>query len=383
MIRRPLRLLTAILVMVSVAAAAIQVVAGSPTGLLRVFFAGVVATYLVMGVLIVERRPGNRVGPIVYALGLVVVFYLLADTIVVQPVPGLDAFGAWGVSQLDAVFFLLIALLFLSFPDGRLPSPAWRTVVAVDLVLLPLVFVGTAIRPGQFAYYPTYQNPLGVPDQPLTSIADIAYVGMIAIVGASALSLVGRWRRGALVERAQIKWVALAAVILASVMAAYALLFGPGGYNEVADAAVSIALGIFPVTIAIAILRYHLFEIDRIVSRTIAYLVITTLLLGTYGAVILVLQGPLESLTGGETIAVALSTLVAAAAFQPVRRWVQGAVDRRFDRARFDAEQTSAAFAERVRDEVDIDAVAADLRGTVARSLRPSGLGLWLRESAR
>ena len=88
-------------------------------------------------------------------------------------------------------------------------------------------------------------------------------------------------------------------------------------------------------------------------------------------------------MTGGETIAVALSTLVAAAAFQPLRRRVQGAVDRRFDRARFDAERTSAAFAERVRDEVDIDAVAADLRGTVATSLRPNGLGLWLREPAR
>ncbi len=383
MIRRPLRLLTAVLIGMSAVAAAIQLAEGSPTGLLRVFFAGVVATYLVMGLLIVERLPTNRVGPLVYALGIVVVFYLLADTVVVQPIPGLDAYAAWSVTQLDAVFFLLIALLFLSFPDGRLPSPAWRRAVVLDVVLFPFVFVGAAIRPGPFSYYPAYDNPLGVEGQPLTTIADLAYFGMIVVVAASALSLVGRWRRGSLVERAQIKWVALAAVIVASVMGAYVLLFGPGGYNEVADAAVSMALGIFPVTVAIAILRYHLFEIDRIVSRTIAYLVITALLLAAYGAGILVLQGPLASLTGGETIAVALSTLVAAAAFQPLRRRVQGVVDRRFDRARFDAERTSTAFAERVRDEVDIDAVAADLRGTVAASLRPAGLGLWLREPAR
>jgi hypothetical protein len=135
----------------------------------------------------------------------------------------------------------------------------------------------------------------------------------------------------------------------------------------------------FPVAIAIAILRYQLFEIDRIVSRTVAYVLITALLIAAYAVAILVLQEPLETITGGNTVSVALSTLVVAALFQPLRRRVQAVVDRRFDRARFDAERTTAAFSERLRDEVDIATVTEDLDATVRTALKPSALGLWLR----
>lgn len=382
--RLMLRAVTVVIIAAGVLAALVQLPDGSTRSGLRLAFAVTVGIYLLTGLLIIERRPGNVVGPIVAAMGLVVAYFLLADSfVVVVPSGRTTNVVAWSVGLLDGVFFFLVAMLFLAFPDGRPPSPRWRVVVVLDLVLLPIVMIGTAIRPGPFAYYPAYQNPIGITDQPVTTIGDVAYVLMIAVVGLCAVSLTGRWRRGDLVERAQIKWVALSAVLIAAVMVMYGAIAGPGGYSEVADGILSIALGVFPVTIAIAILRYHLFEIDRIVSRTLSYLLVTSVLLAAYAVAILVLQGPLSTVTGGETIAVALSTLVAAAAFQPLRRRVQGTVDRRFDRARFDAERTSAAFAERVRDEVDIDAVAADLRGTVATSLRPNGLGLWLREPAR
>lgn len=384
MIRRwSLRVLTVALIAISVIAGIARVAEDGERGVLRLAFSGTVAIYLGTGLLLMERRPGHRLGPIVYALGVLVAYYLLADAVITMPGTDLDGIVATTVSLLDGAFFFLIAMLFLSFPDGHLPSPRWRKVVIVDLVLLPIVLVGTMVRPGRFAYYPAIENPFGSQGQSMTTLADVAYVLMIVVVGLSALSLVGRWRRGNVIEQAQIKWVALAAVAIATVMLSYGAIAGPGGYSELADGILSIVLGVFPVTIGIAILRYHLFEIDRIVSRSIAYALITALLVATYAVVILTLQGPLASFTGGDTIAVALSTLVVAGAFQPVRRRVQSLVDRRFDRARFDAERTSAAFAERLRAEVDIESVSAELRRTVGTSLRPAGLGLWLRESGR
>ncbi len=143
----------------------------------------------------------------------------------------------------------------------------------------------------------------------------------------------------------------------------------------------SLTLVAMPLAIAVAILRYRLYDLDRIISRTISYVLITGVLAVTYAAVILVLQGPLGAVTGGDTITVALSTLVVAALFQPLRRRAQKVVDRRFDRARFDAERTTVAFAERLRDEVDIAAVTDDLSSTIHEVVRPASLGLWLRGS--
>ncbi len=143
---------------------------------------------------------------------------------------------------------------------------------------------------------------------------------------------------------------------------------------------VIIALMGVPTAAGLAILRYRLYDIDRIVSRTIAYAVISAMLVGAYAIAILVLQGPLGNLFGGDTISVALSTLVVAALFQPVRRRVQRVVDRRFDRARIDAERTTTAFAERLRHEVDIEALTGDLDRTVRAAMHPSLIRLWLRD---
>jgi hypothetical protein len=171
--------------------------------------------------------------------------------------------------------------------------------------------------------------------------------------------------------------------VIALTMGGYATVFGPGTFNDIADLAIGFAFAFFPIAIGIAILRYRLFEIDRLVSRTIAYVVITAVLVAAYASVILLLQGPLGTVTGGDTIPVAISTLVVAALFQPLRRRVQSIVDRRFDRARFDAERTSSAFSERLRKDVDIESVTSDLRATVRSAIAPSTVGLWLRGSDR
>jgi hypothetical protein len=137
--------------------------------------------------------------------------------------------------------------------------------------------------------------------------------------------------------------------------------------------------GLIPIAIAIAILRYRLFEIDRIISRTVSYAIVTLTLAIVFFAAAVGLQAVLAPLTRDETIAVAASTLVVAALFQPLRRRIQRVVDRRFNRARYDAQQMADAFALRLRDEVDIDAVASDLATTVDDSVRPATIGLWLR----
>ena len=349
----------------------------------RIIFATVVSTFLIVGILIVERRPGNRVGSILFVMAPLFGLYLVLDTFIAGT-GDVEAARtvAWIAGLMDAPLFILISLLFLLFPDGRLPSPRWRRLLIADLALGAVIIAWAAFAPGRLTYYPQFQNPFGQPGTPLVLIGPVAYLLVVGGVGLSALSLVGRWRRGNLLEKAQLKWVASAAAILAIVMGSYGIVIGPGPSTRSSTCSWGSPSGSSRSPSAIAILRYRLFEIDRLVSRTIAYLVVTAVLVAGYASVILVLQGPLGAITGGDTLSVALSTLAAAALFQPLRRRVQTVVDRRFDRARFDAERTTAAFSERLRGEVDIATVTADLDGTIRTALKPAVIGLWLRRTA-
>ena len=187
----------------------------------------------------------------------------------------------------------------------------------------------------------------------------LAAIGAFVLLGLAVGAVVVRYRRSRGVERAQQKWLVASLGLMAIVFPlSFATDLGPA---DAIDLLSVLAGAILPVAIGIAVLRYHVFEIDRVVSRGIAYGLLTAVLVATYAAVILLLQGPLGSFLGGDTVSVALSTLVVAALFQPLRGRLQRCVDRRFDRARFDADLTSAAFSERLRDEVDIATVTADL----------------------
>ena len=143
-----------------------------------------------------------------------------------------------------------------------------------------------------------------------------------------------------------------------------------------------IALNAIPLAIGVAIVRYRLYDIDRLISRGISYGLVTIVLLATYVAVVLILQGPLGAMFGTQTVTVAISTLVIAGLFQPVRSRIHRAVDRRFDRARVDTERTAVAFSNRLREEVDIDAVVGDLASTASGAVRPARIDVWLREPA-
>jgi hypothetical protein len=205
-----------------------------------------------------------------------------------------------------------------------------------------------------------------------------ALAGALAMVVAIALAIaavVVRWRRGTQVERAQLKWL-LAPLTLG--MVSFGFAFG-SSYTDLADLVSFISTILVPVAIGIAVLRYRLYEIDRLISRTLSWALVSGALVVVFATAVVMLQAVLAGVTQGQTLAVAASTLVAAALFQPLRARVQRIVDRRFDRARYDAERTADRFAEDVRNEVDLGALRTGLVAVAIEAVRPGGAGVWLR----
>jgi hypothetical protein len=350
-----------------------------------ILFGSATASFVLVGCVLVNRVPGNRIGTLLliagalFAVAFGLTAYASAAAAAEPPWPGAALVAV--LSDPIFVWPIIIALIGipLVFPNGRLISRRWRwlVVLAVTATAMDTLSILLAHGPVGPANLP---NPLAVPDlAPLAAtLGGISSVTSVIGFGGAAAALWVRYRRGDLIERQQLKWL-LAVAALAAVFFPAAFILPDPTASGVAFLLGTLTLIAFPVAIAIAILRYQLFEIDRIVSRTVAYVLITAVLVVAYAIAILVLQAPLETITGGNTVSVALSTLVVAALFQPLRRRVQAVVDRRFDRARFDAERTTAAFSERLRDEVDIATVTGDLDATVRTALKPSALGLWLR----
>jgi uncharacterized membrane protein YidH (DUF202 family) len=225
-------------------------------------------------------------------------------------------------------------------------------------------------------------NPVGVTGTPgkiLTAMAG----GSAALIGAAGLaavlSLVFRYRRAQAAERAQLRWLVYAGGLIVTAFLAEILVskvIGPGAAaNNLQNAMGSGAAALIPVAIGVAVLRYRLYDIDRIISRTLAYAIVTGLLVGVYAGLVLLATRALRVHT---PVAVAAATLAAAALFTPVRRRVQHRVDRRFNRARYDADQIAAAFAARLKDTVELSSVRDDLTGIVSRALEPSHVSVWI-----
>ena len=266
------------------------------------------------------------------------------------------------------LLLFLIPFLFLLFPDGRLPSRRFRWVVWVTGAGMVSLLLGS-------------------PASMIPGLADLGFVVSVLALGATVFGIGGavaatwiRFRRGDPVQRQQVKWL-LAVAGVAAIAFPAALAFGPS------ESSVALAFWVvaflaylaLPIAIGIAVLRYRLYEIDRIISRTIGYAVVTVTLATVFAGAILLFQAVLAPLTGRNTVAVAASTLVAATLFQPLRRRVQAVVDRRFNRARYDAERTAAAFAAQLRDEVDLESLGADVLAVVAQTVAPATAGLWIR----
>jgi hypothetical protein len=275
---------------------------------------------------------------------------------------------------------LLLGFVLLLTPTGKLPSPGWRwwasAMVAVPLLLL----VAVTLAPGsvdpsvQVVGGPFEFDGLG---GVLLVLNQLALAFTTLAVAVCAGSLVVRFRRASGVERQQLRWVAVAAALL--VVAAGATLVGLAvGATEVVTWAIGLWVAGLPVAIGAAVLRYRLYDLDRIISRTLAYGLLTLLLGGGYAAVVLGLG---QLLGRDSSLVVAGATLAVAAGFQPARRRIQQAVDRHFNRRRHDAARTIQTFSTRLRDQVDLDTLRGELLAVVEETMQPTQASLWLRPS--
>jgi hypothetical protein len=349
-----------------------------------------------VGAILVSRLPANPIGWLLAAGGLCFALGngatglgFLGLSIHPGSVPGAIWF-AWLSEWIWAPAIGSVVGLALVYPSGRLLSPRWRPVARGAWLLFAILTVGTAFGPWPDGMFPA-QNPLTVNGGNLPPpLASLAWLGSLlglftlAIALLSVASLVIRYRRTAGVERAQLKWFAAAiAVSVPAFLVSTFLYQAPGAAGAVGNIAGAIAdlgFALLPVAIGLAVLRYRLYEIDRLISRSISWAALSAIVGGLFVGLILALQAVLAPLTGSNELAVAGSTLLVFGLFAPIRRRVQGVVDRRFNRSRYDAEQTVAAFAGRLRDQVDLDALQLEILATVSSAVEPTTVSLWLRE---
>ena len=350
-------------------------------GLLDLAFLLPAAAFSLVGALIAARRPGNAVSWLCLAIGLLWTFVASSSALTSElRAHGLDGAAEWA----SAPTFLWVPALGLigthlplRLPDGRLLSPTWRWYSRLCSAVIVVAALLIASEPGG----PVVLESLR-PFAPLFALVPLSFVGAIA-------SLVIRYRRARADARQQIRWIAFGAVAF---LAAYLFLLGTLIVFDVSDTSslgiVLTTLGVttfafIPASIGIAILRYRLYDIDVVINRTLVYGSLSALLAGAYLGSVLLLQSALAPLTEGSGLAVALSTLAVAALFRPARNRIQALVDRRFYRRKYDAERTLERFAARLRDEVDLDALRAELTGVVAETMQPAHVSLWLREAGR
>jgi hypothetical protein len=351
------------------------------------------ASFPVVGWLIASRRRENRIGWMFLAAGVVFALVTFSGAhaqygLVTEPgsLPLADV-TAWLSTLAWVPAYMLLILLLLFFPDGRLPSRRWRPIIWIAALSAFLMLVPSAIAEWPYrglalltGVSPSTGDPLL--DPALDTANLLQGVGsalslIVAVAGAGAL--VTRFRRSVGTERQQIKWFATAAIaeMAVSLPMSMQVIVLPSPF----DALVAmIAAPLIPIAIGVAILRHRLYDIDRIISRTVSYGVVTAVLALVFVGTILVSQTVLASFFSGNSVAVAASTLVVAALFQPLRRRVQGLVDRRFNRSRYDAERTVAAFGARLRDEVDLTNLYSEVRHVVAATVDPATVGVWIRQ---
>jgi hypothetical protein len=337
-----------------------------------------------VGVVLASRRPRHAVGWLLLGLGLSfpvqsVVHSYVGYGLVSRPgaLPG--ARYLIGLSHATLILWLSCAsFVLLLTPTGRLPSPRWRwwarLTAAAALMFLLASMVDAQPLSDQ---YPTIRNPLTIPAVagPLEAVRTLALLVVCAAVLAAAGSLAVRFRRARGIERQQLRWIALAAGLAPLAVLGVAAGVTTGSWLIIGWA-VSLYLALPVLATGAAILRYRLYDIDRIISRTLAYGLLTVLLGGAYAAVVLGLG---QLLGRDSSLVVAAATLAVAALFQPARRRIQALVDRRFNRRKYNAARTIEAFSARLRDEVDLDTLSVELLAVVDQTMQPTRTLLWLR----
>jgi hypothetical protein len=321
---------------------------------------------------LVAARTGNLLGWLFLAAAAVSAIGLVADAYAARA-PAAELPGAaWAAWIFTVVLGLVGPLYFLTpllFPDGRPPSRRWWPVVWLAIASALGQMVTVALSNANFSSnFPKLRDPVTIV-APLGTAFNLAEEAGLLVLLLGVAAMIVRFRRSGTEQRLQLKWFMYATAVSTSVVLVTAVA------TNAPLLPFEILFPLIPAAVGIAILKYRLYDIDRIISRTLAYAIVTGLLVGLYAGLVL-LATQVLSITS--PVAVAASTLAAAALFSPLRRRVQRLVDRRFNRVRYDADQTTAAFAARLRDAVDLDAVRADLLAVVNTAVEPAHVSVWI-----
>jgi hypothetical protein len=351
-----------------------------------------------VGALVASRRPQNPIG-----------WILLADGLLWMLLAVIESYSRYGVARPGSVPFpvtvgalantllwvptvgLLGIYTILLFPDGKLPSRRWRPLALFSGVVIVLLSVTGMLAPGPLENQGGVRNPFGLEALPwLVGLTNIITPLLPLCILASAVSMVLRFRRSRGEVREQIKWIAFAAslvgvLFLIDIGASLLLASGTGAGTEPPWLRLLDEVGFFsytavPISVGFAVLKYRLYDIDVIINRALVYGPLTATLALIYFGSVVGLQAILRTLSGQEsTLAVVASTLAIAALFNPLRRRVQGYVDRRFYRRKYDARKTLEAFSSTLREDTDLEALNDDLVGVVRETMQPAHTSLWLR----
>jgi hypothetical protein len=364
-----------------------------------------VLAFPVVGALIASRRPHNPIGWICLAEGFLWMLLSMVDYYGVYglakpgsvPFPvGIYALGQW--LWVPAVGLLAIYLVLL-FPDGRLLSRGWRPLAWLSAAIIVLESIAQGLIPGPLPDFGEVRNPFGLEGAPwVADAANAILVPFLFCILASALSLILRYRRSGGEVRQQIKWIAFAVsffgVVFVSVMVISLIIFffAPETWERTADTppfwlellfyVMLLSFGGVPIAVGFAVLKYRLYNIDLLINRTLVYGALSTMLVVIYFGGVATTQAIFRALTGQEQqpqLAIVVSTLVIAALFNPLRRRIQGFIDRRFYRKKYDAVKTLEAFSAKLRDETDLEALNNELVGVVRETMQPAHVSLWLR----
>ncbi len=344
--------------------------------------------FATMGALVAAHVPRNPLGWTFVTIALCAALAGVAENLAFQglvhdpgSIPG-SMFFAWLYSWLWFPTMGLIGFVVLLYPTGTVPGPRWRIVSRGLALILGLLTVVAMLHPG-----PLDGDNGKLPDNPVglgalrasdNVVSPIVTGTLIVLLLATAASVVWRFWRSRGDERQQMKWMAFAAVFLALGIT----LPGVVGIKDTGDVFFSVAIIQLPVAVGIAMFKYRLYDVDRVINKTLVYAVSTALLAGAYIGLVLAGETLFSSVASGSSVAVAVSTLVVAGLFLPVRRRVQQFVDRRFYRRKVDVEETLARFAARLRHEADVDTLLADVHAVVGETVAPAHLHVWLREPA-
>lgn len=347
--------------------------------------------FALAGGLLAFKRPENPVGWLFAAVGAAFAIITAGEIYAVTPlIKGNDGGIRYQVAWLTAwgwvIFLGLIAFSVLLFPSGHLPSRRWLPAARLMAAGFVLGCIAFAVAPGPLNNMPArITNRYGLPPGPAAEM--FVNAGMVAFLAAlvgAAAGAIHRYRSSHGLQKQQMKLFALAAAGMAVSMAlvVIAVLFAPR-FMDVVELLSSFAMMSIPVAMTVAILRYRLYDIDLVINRALVYAALSGVLAIVYLGTVVLLQQVLSPVTVDSDAAVAASTLAVAALFRPLRSRIQTFIDRRFYRSKYDAADTLAEFAGRLRDQVDLDALRTELLVAAASTFQPAHASLWLREAAR